>query len=59
MMAPEASHPAFVIEHQYAVTDNIAEVTALDRPELPVLRDLAGSSYIRQEQQGFLIGTRR
>jgi dimethylglycine dehydrogenase len=49
------SHPAFVIEHQYAITDKMPEIEALEN-RLPVLRDLAGSSYIRQEGQGMLIG---
>lgn len=51
-------HPAWVIEHQYAVTEEIPEISQLVKEgrHLPVLRDLAGSSYIRQEQRGFLIG---
>ncbi|GBG33309.1 Dimethylglycine dehydrogenase, mitochondrial [Hondaea fermentalgiana] len=55
------SHPAFVIEHQYAITDVVPQVRALAESghnggRLPVLRDLKGSSYIRQEGHGFLIG---
>uniref|UniRef100_A0A7S2WIX2 Dimethylglycine dehydrogenase n=1 Tax=Mucochytrium quahogii TaxID=96639 RepID=A0A7S2WIX2_9STRA len=54
-------HPAFVIEHQYAITDTIPQVKELasqghNGGRLPVLRDLRGSSYIRQEGNGFLIG---
>jgi glycine/D-amino acid oxidase-like deaminating enzyme/phenylpropionate dioxygenase-like ring-hydroxylating dioxygenase large terminal subunit/glycine cleavage system aminomethyltransferase T len=49
-------HPAFVIEHQYAVTEAVEGVDSKASSTLPVLRDLAGSSYIRQEQRGFLIG---
>ena len=51
-------HPAWVIEHQYAVTEEIPQISQLVEKggHLPVLRDLAGSSYIRQEQRGFLIG---
>jgi dimethylglycine dehydrogenase len=55
MMDPSMCHPAFVIEHQYAITDTMPEIQALEH-RLPVLRDLAGSSYIRQEGQGMLIG---
>lgn len=54
-------HPAFVIEHQYAITETIPAVKSLSESghnggRLPVLRDLKGSSYIRQEGNGFLIG---
>lgn len=54
-------HPAFVIEHQYAITESIPEVTRLrdeghNGGRLPVLRDLKGSSYIRQEGTKLLIG---
>jgi len=54
-------HPAFVIEHQYAITEPISAVRELSKSghnggRLPVLRDLKGSSYIRQEGEGFLIG---
>ena len=55
MMDSNMSHPAFVIEHQYAITDTMPEIQQLDR-RVPVLRDLHGSSYIRQEGQGMLIG---
>lgn len=55
MMDTEIPHPAFVIEHQYVVTESVSALA--DRPGLlPVLRDLAGSSYIRQEQKGLLVG---
>lgn len=51
-------HPCFVIEHQYAITESIPEVAALsaDGQRLPVLRDLMGSNYIRQERDGLLVG---
>jgi dimethylglycine dehydrogenase len=49
------AHPAFVIEHQYAVTEPLPALLERTSP-LPVLRDLAGSSYIRQEQKGLLVG---
>lgn len=55
------NHPAFVIEHQYAITEVVPQVRELAEAghnggRLPVLRDLKGSSYIRQEGHGFLIG---
>jgi dimethylglycine dehydrogenase len=51
-------HPAFTIEHQYIVTEPLEYIKDLgpQGKRLPVLRDLAGSSYIRQEGQGMLIG---
>lgn len=99
----EDTHPAFVIEHQYAITETIPAlkgkvrtrrprralhcaisraisragttlaiiISTLDPPpplqptsrpqvrdgeRVPCLRDLAGSSYIRQERDGLLIG---
>ena len=48
MVDPTIAHPAFVIEHQYAITDTMPEIQALEH-RVPVLRDLAGSQYIRQE----------
>ena len=59
MMDPNIAHPAFVIEHQYAITDTMPEIVEYKKkvPKgVPVLRDLAGSSYIRQEGNGMLIG---
>lgn len=52
------THPAFVIEHHYAVTEPIEKLKELRKKghRVPVLRDLAGSSYIRQEQDGMLVG---
>ncbi len=41
--------------HQYVVTGPVPELAALDR-ELPVVRDPWCHSYLRQEQQGLLIG---
>ena len=41
--------------HQYLVTENLAEVEALDK-EPPVVRDPVASCYYRQEQKGLLIG---
>jgi dimethylglycine dehydrogenase len=56
MADPSAAHPAFVIEHQYAVTEPLPFLLKHPNVTLPVLRDLAGSSYIRQEQKGLLVG---
>ena len=47
--------PIVNMEHHYLVTENLAEVEALDR-EPPVVRDPKASCYYRQEQQGILIG---
>ncbi|XP_032330821.1 dimethylglycine dehydrogenase, mitochondrial isoform X10 [Camelus ferus] len=48
-------HPLIPVQHQYVVTSSIPEVKALKR-ELPVLRDLEGSFYLRQERDGLLFG---
>ncbi|XP_045703875.1 dimethylglycine dehydrogenase, mitochondrial isoform X2 [Phyllostomus hastatus] len=48
-------HPLIPVQHQYVVTSTIPEVKALTR-ELPVLRDLEGSYYLRQERDGLLFG---
>ena len=48
-------HPLIPVQHQYVVTSTIPEVKALER-ELPVLRDLEGSYYLRQERDGLLFG---
>ena len=52
------NHPAFVIEHQYAVTEALPQLEGRlgDGQRVPVLRDLAGSSYVRQERDGLLVG---
>ncbi|MFQ5985374.1 MAG: FAD-dependent oxidoreductase [Alphaproteobacteria bacterium] len=47
--------PIMPVQHQYVVTDAIPEVEALDF-ELPVLRDVDASYYLRQEGQGLLVG---
>ncbi|XP_077998433.1 dimethylglycine dehydrogenase, mitochondrial-like [Glandiceps talaboti] len=47
--------PAMSVEHQYVVTSSIPEIESLGH-ELPVLRDLEDSYYLRQERTGFLIG---
>ncbi|KAL0965325.1 hypothetical protein UPYG_G00279790 [Umbra pygmaea] len=48
-------HPTIPIHHQYVVTATIPEVKAL-KTELPVIRDLEGSYYLRQERDGLLFG---
>lgn len=48
-------HPLCPIHHQYMVTTTIPEVEELTF-ELPVIRDLEGGYYARQERQGLLIG---
>ena len=47
-----------MIEHQYAITETIPALKGKvgDGERVPVLRDLRGSSYLRQERQGLLIG---
>jgi dimethylglycine dehydrogenase len=50
-----ADLPIVSLEHQYVVTDAVAELAGLER-ELPVLRDPDGSFYVRQEGAGLLIG---
>ncbi|WP_372887334.1 FAD-dependent oxidoreductase [Shimia sp.] len=42
-------------EHQYFVTETIAEIAALDR-RLPSVADRDGEYYMRQEGKGLLIG---
>lgn len=42
-------------EHQYFVTETIAEIDALDR-RLPSVADRDGEYYLRQEGKGLLIG---
>ena len=47
--------PLVPVQHQYLVTKSVPEVQALNR-EIPVLRHLEGSFYLRQERDGLLIG---
>jgi dimethylglycine dehydrogenase len=47
--------PVSPLEHHYLVTEAIPEVAALDR-ELPLVVDLEGFTYMRQEQKGMLLG---
>ena len=47
--------PIVPMEHQYLVTEAIPEVAALGR-ELPLLREVDVSYYLRQEAHGLLLG---
>lgn len=47
--------PLIAVEHQYMVTKSVPEVQTLRR-EIPVLRHLEASAYIRMERDGLLIG---
>ncbi len=47
--------PLIPTEHQYFVTETIAEIDALDR-RLPSVADRDGEYYLRQEGQGLLVG---
>ena len=49
------SLPLVPIEHTYLVSASIPEVQAL-KQEVPVIRDLEGSYYLRQERDGLLFG---
>jgi len=52
-------HPLAVIQHQYVITKTIPEVTDFWKEkghQLPVLRSLEGSYYVRQERDGLLVG---
>jgi len=51
--------PWAVIQHQYVITETIPEVQDFLREkgqQLPVLRSLQGSYYLRQERDGLLVG---
>jgi len=47
--------PLVPVQHQYLVTKSVPEVQKLSK-EIPVLRHLEGSFYLRQERDGLLIG---
>ncbi len=47
--------PLVPMEHQYVVTDDIADVAALDS-EIPLTRDQDNEFYLRQEGKGLLLG---
>ncbi|MEQ8898183.1 MAG: FAD-dependent oxidoreductase [Roseovarius sp.] len=47
--------PVSPLNHHYLITDSIPEIAALDR-ELPLVVDLEGFTYMRQDQHGMLLG---
>lgn len=47
--------PVAPLQHHYLVTETIPEVAALDF-EVPMTVDLEGFTYMRQDQQGILVG---
>lgn len=47
--------PVTPMEHHYLITERIPEVAALQQ-ELPVIVDMEGFTYLRQEAQGVLLG---
>jgi len=47
--------PLSPLQHHYLVTETIPEVAALDF-EVPMMVDLEGFTYLRQDQQGVLVG---
>ncbi len=48
--------PVLAMEHHYLVSDEIAEIAALDY-EMPHCIDFGGEIYVRQEGKGMLLGT--
>ena len=47
--------PVSPLKHHYLITDSIPEVAALDF-EVPMTVDLEGFTYMRQDQNGVLVG---
>lgn len=47
--------PLTPMEHHYFITESIPEIQAMDR-EIPMMIDLEGFTYVRQEGKGLLIG---
>lgn len=47
--------PIVPMEHHYLITEDIPEVAAFDG-ELPLVLDMDGEMYLRQEQNGVLLG---
>ena len=47
--------PVSPLNHHYLITETIPEVAELDR-ELPLVVDLEGFTYMRQDQKGMLLG---
>ena len=48
-------HPVTSMEHMYFLTDNLAELEALDF-QVPIIRDPLDDFYSRQEKKGLLVG---
>jgi dimethylglycine dehydrogenase len=47
--------PVVAMEHHYLLTDDLPELKQLDR-EMPLILDLDGEIYLRQERKGVLLG---
>jgi len=47
--------PVSPLKHHYFVTDTVPELDAMDR-EMPMVVDLEGYTYTRQDQKGLLVG---
>lgn len=47
--------PVSPLNHHYLITESIPEIAALDR-EVPLVVDLEGFTYMRQDQNGMLLG---
>lgn len=47
--------PVSPLAHHYLLTESIPEIAALER-ELPLVVDLEGFTYMRQDQKGMLVG---
>ena len=47
--------PLSPLQHHYLITESIPELAAMDR-EMPMSVDLEGFTYLRQDQQGVLVG---
>ncbi len=47
--------PVSPLSHHYLLTETIPEIAALDK-ELPLVVDLEGFTYMRQDQKGMLLG---
>ncbi len=47
--------PVSPLNHHYLITESIPEIEALDK-EVPLVVDLEGFTYMRQDQKGMLLG---
>ena len=47
--------PVSPLEHHYLITETIPEIAAL-KTEMPMVVDLEGYTYMRQDQKGMLVG---